>query len=427
MPINFPKLNELGLSEKALAVARNFGGKPLAEYLGDTLKDLMVKIPAAKYFEPGILEKNYRDEAELLASVDFSEPLLARACVVADDETGHAGDLGLGTVIDLLPTKPVSSPEDFFSYLDDLSQLCKYGKPKSPPGRLIRDKGNIRDYYQYEGGNPEKLIKNVGVVLAKRSGDYAGAILEHPGEDGVYIIESRGERRESTDHYIFKKNKDGTIQQIAKGPYAITFNNYAPLIEAYEAIKKSELIPKERSFHMEFSFDSKSNKLYANQIKLFRNKYQPSSDWKLDPYKLFNDKPTAATTNDYAAFGITPSEGIEVNLYPVDKGLLEYEHSNVRGDDIAYAYSDSNSAGGTHQRPHFKFMPEEAMNSGIFHGTNAGCIAHGGHWIIANAGIGVWQNRLPVDLKLLDSNGELPARVRVKSDGIRARIEKISK
>lgn len=431
MPIKFPKLNELGLNERGLEIARKFGGKPLGEYLQETLKDTQVKIPQAKYFKPGILETDYRSQAaELLKDVNFEDGLLARACVIADEETGHAGDLGVGTVIDLLPTTEVSSPEEFLLYLDRITHLCKHGapakaKPQSGVFVFEYDHGNIKDYYQYEGGNPEKLIKNVGVLLAKSSGDCQGSIVEHPGEDGVYIVEFREEEGESTSHFIFKRDIDGGIQQFTRGPYSSEyFRTPTKLIQAYEEIKKSDLIPKDRSFHMEFSFDTRTDQFYANQLKIFRKKYIPSSDWKLNCKESFTIGPNSATTLDYAAFGITPKEGIEVELYPVNQSRHKYQFSNTEGNNIAYAYSDFFGFEHTHTRPHFNFKPKENIKAGIYTGSDAACIGHGGHWIIANSDLGLWQSRLREDPSDYHES-ELPIKVRIKSDGIRARIEKV--
>ena len=178
MPIRFPKFEELGLSDEAKAVSQDFGGKPLAEFLDQSdFETTGIKIPQAKYFKPGILETNYRQDGVDLAGVDFSKPLLARACLMADDTTGHPGDFGPGTAIDILPTVHIGSEEKFFEYLDDLTAICNKGEVDEEPNTLrpALHNGDVRNYYQYEGGNPDRLINNIGVLVAEESGDNMGA------------------------------------------------------------------------------------------------------------------------------------------------------------------------------------------------------------------------------------------------------------
>jgi hypothetical protein len=434
VPIKFQSITNSGLSGDGLKTAKLYGGKVMQEIPNATNieKDTGVEIPRGFFYSPEFLDQSqHRGRMAALAKMEKGKEYLARACLLAG--TQHPGDLGMGTAIDMLPTVSVRCERDLIQYFEDLASIAQEGQitlGENCQWRQAASYKGVKDYYRYEGGDPNALINKIGVLVVPMQNGYSGSMIEHPGANGVYIVELDKGTVSGVKRTLIKESDQGVT--IISGSY-ISDKNAQKLINSYKEVKSSTGLPPSSSMHMEFTSPDLAvdeSPIYIHQRKMFLHKYT-NDEWQLDPIQAVScsgrgtNSNNAATTEDYSSFGITKKEGIELDLFMIEGEGDEHPKNKISGD-FAMAYSDSGIIGNTHGRPALTFQPEGNMKAGLFYGTSSGCIEHGGHWVLANAeGVSLWQHRLGV-MNPHRPGGVQEIKVRIISDGTKARVTRVS-
>ena len=353
-------IKDLDIDPKAKECLERGGSKAGTYfYLLDTMENLMPKNTA-------FLDLKDDNVEEFLKNLDYENMKIARGC--------HPKDF-TGAI-------------DVFKTQYDLLRGLKGIEEVREAIKQIREHAHsqeVKSYMEYETG--EKYDGRVGVLVQDYNGPIRGSIVEHPHEQGMYLIERMvigGELEKQLDFfraafyqsfYHFKEtelerstkrnlnltmqkyicNREGhylddtkPYEKVMAGKrlrnipdmnelmqYNFTSNSNNLIINIYEKVKESGLIPKGYSYKLDYGFnDDRSPLPTIYQATLFK-KFEDKSDFDIDP----GDK-NLIVTGFYNAFGKTDSNGIELDFAELsrandfkDKDKMVYFFHNQRNID----------------------------------------------------------------------------------------------
>lgn len=310
------------------------GGKAGAyQYLCDTQPRLLHHLPTGtRYFEPG------GDIEKFLDTVDFRKPKVVRGC--------HSSDIT--GMVDVIPTHLRVEGRDNVRFSIQ---------------RLLEDvqDPDVRSFIEYESGKP--FDGKVGILVQDYCGGERGSIIEHPHERGLYrvaracpvmfgdtikeeeVFEASGQALN-----LMKMAYEDNPERVYSDREAIAAEEVQKVIRLYRAIYDSGLMPHTHSFQMEYGVNNRTDEILFYQSRLFKP-FEERGNFEPD-YDVFEE----GRTLPYLAVGITPKEGIEVQLAELDNEFIAKYREQ---EQMAYAYNNQTKSTDLDVQPHnlYAYLP----------------------------------------------------------------------
>ncbi len=334
----------------------------VAEYVPDG-----VFINSADASDPAKLEN-------ILKSVESSEnnPKIVRGCTsfvqgVSSPEQEAINDFC--GVVDVLKTSGYTESRES---LPEFADWVIYNSKEK----------EVASHLQWEFDT--KFDGNIGLLVQDyKEWVYRGYLVEHPSEEGIFILEKLDK---NTDMPVAYK-----VEDVGKNLHgAMTFIEVKRLIPLYKELKDSGLMPKDYTFQIEYCLDEKLNP-WILQVRLFRRK-EERANFDLPSY--LNGR-----TFSNHAFGITPKDGISLPLTD-----LNSESIKSFKDKKTVAYTEYSSY---HRSPPLEIQPEN-LTAFIAQSFGNSFLGHGYTRFMMKADVGFAMDRIM----------HTPHRIRVFSNGI---------
>lgn len=285
------------------------------QYLYDFSSDLHRHLPTGThYLAPG------DDLEKFLDTLNYSRRKIVRAC--------HPLDL-LG-MVDVIPTMPVNRT-DRDAVRFSINRVLEEAQDDE-----------VRSFAEYESG--ESFDGKVGILVQDYCGTERGSIVEHPHERGLFrvgreyasITSSTNIDEEMFDEdgrqldLMEMKYNDDPEPIYDESVWGIGAAEVQKVIALYRKIYDTGLMPESHSFQMEYGIDDRTREVMFYQSRIFKpfeegGTFEPEFD-------VF----TSHITMPYLTFGITPENGLEMQLAELDTESIEkYQNES----QMAYAYN----------------------------------------------------------------------------------------
>ncbi len=333
--------------------------------------------------------KEHIPDGVFINSVDASDPAKLENCLKSIESSNHPKIArGCTSFVQGVSLPEQESINDFCGAVDvfKTNRLYEERSKFETADFIIRESQTeeVASHLQWEfdikfDGNIGLLVQDYKEWLCR------GYIVEHPSEEGVFILEKIDKDIDGPVAYKIEdsdKNLHG----------AMAFIEVERLIPLYKEVKDSGLIPKDYTFQIEYCLDEKL-KPWILQVRLFRKKEERANfDLPLD---------LSRRTSPNNAFGVTPKDGISLPFEYLDKGNISY----LKGKKQA-AYTDYSI---DHRSPPLEIQPENltAFIAQSFGNSNS-FLGHGYTRFMMKADIGL----------AMDKMIDMPHKIRVFSNGI---------
>jgi len=361
------------------------------EYLYETQPTLRKHLPTDSH----TLEHS-ADIEHFLSQVDFSKAKAVRGC--------HPLDF-VG-MVDVIPT---GFTEGIDGVRSDIHEILE-----------AANSSEVRRFMEYETGKPYDG-KIIVFVQDKCGSGVRGSIIEHPHEKGIYRIgqvtkeglrENVSEICCSNDARMINNRdskKDKLVFKPDDGFVVFTKDQVKRIINLYEAIKDSGLIPEGYSFQMECGIGWTTNEVMFYQARLFKPFQERASFDVLDIYNGL-DLSIKDKTLQYDVFGVTPEMGIELGLVELnEESLVKYSSRK----EMAYGCNLS----GEHKGTPLNIMPENLV---AYFPDRPEVLGHGNYRWLQKADYGLIAVRKKIKESIQSLDEEI--KVRIYSDGIRGLV-----
>ncbi len=237
-----------------------------------------------------------KDPREYIGIVEKSDrPKFLRSCILPNEEFNYAGDFA--GAVDLLPSEAIEDPDSLREKINLL--------------KLLVQSKSIKDYIKWDGGDPEniRLAFEIEDFYTGTKSRRVGSIVEHPHDKGTYVAEvceSSVPKGDIGSINTVIADEHGDSKETGVYPAGITLQNFEEIVDCYKDIKDSGFIPEGYTFQMEFVIYG-YKKFKVVQARLFRKEEERANfDFSETNYKT--------KTPTYSSFGITPKDGVEVDI-----------------------------------------------------------------------------------------------------------------
>jgi len=192
----------------------------------------------------------------------------------------------------------------------------------------------LEEYCKNKGFDVDEIIKNMQFDVQKYY-DYGltGKIYQHPHKENTYFISTNSNGALGICGFDFKYEKPGCfeehsniifpkIEKIEKSNSRDSYNFLLPnIIRVYDLVSSKYNDGWIREMEFGIGLHSEDVNWHCLQTRKFRKKEK--ADWTLDTSEF----PKIQTTNQ--VFGITPKEGLEMNLFYPDWSVTIYYNEQV--------------------------------------------------------------------------------------------------
>ncbi|MBU1124184.1 hypothetical protein KJ652_06410 [Patescibacteria group bacterium] len=193
----------------------------------------------------------------------------------------------------------------------------------------------VKSYVEWETGKP--FDGNIMVQIEDYHGQERGSIIEHPHERGVYRIGNViGNPVAYYDEDICDETGRGLLtssmeqpdfEHVHKDPLV---KESPEIIDLYQCVRESGLIPNDYSFQMEYVIEDFSRRIRFTQARLFKQ-FDPADNFKIDVPSTH----MRTLVRLYECFGKTPKEGVELPLATLYTRSI---HAHKDDQGVAYVY-----------------------------------------------------------------------------------------
>ena len=322
------------------------GGKAgLLQFAKEKLPKIAEHVPDGVFINSADAHNPAKLESFLKSTESSSYPKIVRGCTSFVESFSPPKQKSVSDfcgVVDVLKTLRVDDRGDYKKGLKHCADsILEEGKTEE-----------VKSHIEWEFDIA--FNGNIGLLVQDYiENEWRGYIVEHQSEEGVFIVE----KVYNNNNTVVSRIINDSDKEIQKALFYLEQRNLIPM---YKTIKDSGLIPHDYTFQIEYCID-KELKPWILQVRLFRKKEERAN---------FEVSPSAMNgiTNPYNAFGVTPKDGLSLELCYLDLENIKCFENKKQAAYTAYLMNHESPPLNLQPKNLTGFIAQNLSNSVLGHG-----------------------------------------------------------